>query len=490
MFFHIASVLFLALALKVAWPLPSLTQHAACVLLSVQLPGAVHYPGSTKFSDSLASYFTKQEQETQPTCIVEPNSPSQVSRFVHTMSQFVMVGGRFAVRSGGHATFSAAANIQNGLVLSLSLLDQVQVQDDRSVVSLGPGARWGDVWQVLDPLGITVAGGRDAGVGVGGYLLGGGLSYLGPTVGWGCDTVLEFEVVLANGEVVTASENSHPDLFLALKGGTNNFGIVTKFTMQTYPLKSLWGGFIVHRPDAAPKQVEALSDFMGAEPYDPHAAMFQSYAFMSGNKFISNSVTYTKPVTNPKVFKDLVDPTTVIHDALRMGNMGSFANETSQMQSYNTQQTWFTTTFAHTPSIYSTVHSIWEDSIPGIANIPGINWCLTVQPAPALGHKNSLGLDSKEKRLAIIIVTVNYNNSADISTVRAAVEQLIASVEAATKAAGVYRPYKYLNYADGSQDVISGYGPASKANLQATSKKYDPHGLFQRGLPGGFKVFT
>lgn len=337
MFLHIASVLSLALALKIALPFSNLTQHAACALLSVQLQGAVHYPGSTEFSHSLASYFTKQEQETQPVCIVRPSSTNQLSRFVQTMGQFLVLGGQFALRSGGHATFSNGANIPNGLTLDLGDFNRVQVSEDRSVVSLGPSARWRDVWEVLDPLGITVAGGRDAGVGVGGYLLGGGLSYLGPLLGWGCDSVLGYEVVLASGEVVTASEDSHPDLFLALKGGSNNFGIVTQFTMRTHPLSNLWGGFVAHGSDAAPKQVEALSKFMGAEPYDPHAAMFQTYGYNSGNKFIANGLAYTKSVTNPKVFDALVDPTSIVHNGLRLETMASLANETSQTQAYNSQ---------------------------------------------------------------------------------------------------------------------------------------------------------
>lgn len=337
MFVHIASVLSVALALKFVLPSFNLTHHAACALLSVQLQDAVHYPGSTIFSDSLASYFSKQEQETRPICIVRPNSTSQLSRFTQTMSRFLVAGGRFALRSGGHATFASAANIENGLVLDLSRWNQVEISDDRSVVSLGPGARWRDVWQVLDPLGITVAGGRDADVGVGGYLLGGGLSYLGPLLGWGCDNVLEYEIILASGEVVTASEDSNSDLFLALKGGLNNFGIVTRFTMKTHPLQTFWGGFAVHGPDAAPKQVEALSTFMGAEVHDPHAAMFQSYGFGSGNQFVTNGLAYTKPVADPKIFDALVDPTSIIHNGLHMESMGSFAEGTSQVQAYNAQ---------------------------------------------------------------------------------------------------------------------------------------------------------
>ena len=66
---------------------------------------------------------------------------------------------------------------------------------------------------------------------------------------------------------------------------------------------------------------------------------------------------------------------------------------------------------------------------------------------------------------------------------------LLGQIETATKAAGVFNAFKYLNYAAGSQDPISGYGAASKSNLQSVSKKYDPSGFFQTGVPGGFKLF-
>lgn len=86
------------------------------------------------------------------------------------------------------------------------------------------------------------------------------------------------------------------------------------------------------------------------------------------------------------------------------------------------------------------------------------------------------------------MITAWYTNAADDDTVHAAVEKLFASIDATTKAAGVYRPFKYLNYADGSQAVIASYGPKNNAYLKSVSQRYDPQGLFQSGVPGGFKL--
>lgn len=117
-----------------------------------------------------------------------------------------------------------------------------------------------------------------------------------------------------------------------------------------------------------------------------------------------------------------------------------------------------------------------------------MNWYLTLQPSPVLNRVNSLGLDTGEERLGIALITAYYNATSADQVVDLAAKKLIANIEVATKDAGVYRSYKYYNYAGAGQAVIDGYGHESKKNLQAVSKKYDARGLFQKGLPGGFKL--
>lgn len=307
----------------------------ACSLISQELPEDVYCSGSSEYSDSLASYFSLQEQELSPSCIVRPKTSADVAKTVSIMRGFLKQGGQFAVRGGGHTSFSGAANINYGVTIDLGHLNMVEVSLDRKTVTIGPGARFSQVWQVLDPLKLSITGGRDSDVGVGGYILGGGLSYLGPLLGWACDNVVEYELVLASGKIVTVNQQTHPDLFLALKGGSNNFGIVTSFTMKTYPLGEFWGGFIAYEATAAAQQVDAFSRFMGVEPYDPHAAMIQTYGYTAGVSVISNGLAYTEPVTYPAVFADFVDNATTISNDLRIDTMASFANETDSYQSYN-----------------------------------------------------------------------------------------------------------------------------------------------------------
>lgn len=121
---------------------------------------------------------------------------------------------------------------------------------ETNIASVQPGARWGPVFQALEPYGIGVAGGRQTTVGVAGFLLGGGNSWFNNAYGWGCDMVKNFEVVLANGEVVNANADENRDLWISLKGGSGNFGLVTRFDLEGIPLADpanpvMWGGKMV-----------------------------------------------------------------------------------------------------------------------------------------------------------------------------------------------------------------------------------------------------
>ena len=116
----------------------------------------------------------------------------------------------------------------------MSNLTTFVIADDTLSVEVGPGHDWGFVYTELDKHQLAVAGGRLAPVGVPGLLLAGGVSFHGNQHGWSADNVLEYEVVLASGEIATASADENQNLFWALKGGSSNFGIVTKFKLRTF----------------------------------------------------------------------------------------------------------------------------------------------------------------------------------------------------------------------------------------------------------------
>lgn len=132
-------------------------------------------PGSSAFRTSIASYWSTQASSVEPWCLVSPASTSDVSKTVGTLNLLRTFGLKcpYAIRSGGHTPFAGAATIKNGITISLAAINQVTISGDKKSTSIGPGARWFDVYSKLEPENLIVVGGRVSTVGVGGLVTGG-----------------------------------------------------------------------------------------------------------------------------------------------------------------------------------------------------------------------------------------------------------------------------------------------------------------------------
>lgn len=113
--------------------------------------------------------------------------------------------------------------------------------------------------------------------------------------------MVNFEIVLASGEIVNANATSRPDLFAALKGGQNNFGIVTRFDLEAFPVRSMWGGRIAFAPAAATDIVSAFTDFKDPKNFDPYAAGWVTFRYNATAKLLTPTVImwYTKAEQKP-----------------------------------------------------------------------------------------------------------------------------------------------------------------------------------------------
>ncbi|KAG9199907.1 hypothetical protein G6514_007807 [Epicoccum nigrum] len=163
----------------------------------------------------------------------------------------------FAVNSGGHSSVPGGSNVDGGITISFEKLNRIVLADDKKTASFQPGNTWFDVYSALEKHNTTIIGGRVASVGVGELTLGGGISYLSSQYGLACDNVLSYEVVTASGIVLNVSQISYPDLYWALRGGGNNFGIVTQFDVQAMPQGLMWGGLRIYLESTFPALIQA-----------------------------------------------------------------------------------------------------------------------------------------------------------------------------------------------------------------------------------------
>jgi FAD/FMN-containing dehydrogenase len=180
-----------------------------------------------------------------------------------------------SIRCGGHNVAGKGMS-DGGLTIDLSGLREVTVDTERKLVHAGGGCQLGSLDAVTGPLGLIVPAGIMSETGVGGLSLGGGIGWFSRKYGLTCDNFVSLEVVLASGEVIEVSADSHPDLFWALRGGGGNFGIVTRFTFQAYDFGPMMRiGVSVYEPE---KAAAALHGYASVVPTLPrsvgwHAAL-------------------------------------------------------------------------------------------------------------------------------------------------------------------------------------------------------------------------
>lgn len=257
-------------------------------LIAAGLEACILTPSDPKFTTRQDSYWSNSAK-IKPSCIVQPRTAEEVGTVVKAL---VSVGQKFAIRSGGHTNWAGSNNIEGGVTVDLVHLNHVSFDAFAETVDIGPGCKWRDVYSRLNEHGRAVAGGREGNVGVAGLLLGGGNAFFTARQGFGCDNVVSYQVVLASGNIVTADEKTNADLFRVLKGGSNNFGIVTSFTMKAIKVDRVWGGMTLFPKQAIPGAIEALSEFTDNVPNDVHSNLVTIFTHLPELKDIGIATLY------------------------------------------------------------------------------------------------------------------------------------------------------------------------------------------------------
>jgi FAD/FMN-containing dehydrogenase len=184
----------------------------------------------------------------RPSVIAQCRGSADISAAVRFAREH---GLEIAVRGGGH-NVSGRATVDDGMMIDLSPMQYVQVAPAAHTARVAGGTRWGHFNLETQAHGLATTGGVVSSTGVGGLTLGGGLGWLMPKHGMALDNLLDVELVLADGRIVTASADQHPDLFWAVRGGGGNFGVASSFGFRLHEVGPIvHGGLVAWTADHA-----------------------------------------------------------------------------------------------------------------------------------------------------------------------------------------------------------------------------------------------
>lgn len=196
--------------------------------LRSRVTGTVAEPGSPGYSDAVAIWNGAIAR--RPSLVVRCAGGADVA---HALTFAQDRGLEVSVRGGGHG-FSGFAVTDGGVMIDLTPLKSVHVDPAGQVAVAGGGVTWAELDAAGQRHGLAVPGGFISHTGVGGLTLGGGMGWLTGLAGLSCDNLTGAQVVTADGQILRASSDQHPDLFWALRGGGGNFGVVTSFEYRMH----------------------------------------------------------------------------------------------------------------------------------------------------------------------------------------------------------------------------------------------------------------
>ncbi|KAI6357882.1 hypothetical protein MCOR25_007531 [Pyricularia grisea] len=306
---------------------------------------------------------------------------------------------------------------------------------------------------------------RDGNIGIGGFLTGDGKSFHTAKYGFGCDNIINAEVVLAVGRIVNVNKDGNVDLFKALKGGWGKFGIVTRFDLFTFPSLPIWGGA---RFVAVP-QIAAVADSM--------VNFTTSYSKHHGAAYLLNW-TYIfsmgRPTCSSNILGKLVD-TYVLPPG-----------------KYNV---WYTPTFANDARIINKaadLNSTFVSDLIKVVPADQLGTEMLFQPMPKFFFENGLERGGNIMGMGradggslpwLLACTVETAEQEKFLHERSA--KFKDEIAAYANSMRSLREWQYINYVDPTQGPVDSYGPANVAFLKLVSSQYDPTGFFQK-QQGGF----
>ncbi|KAK4148251.1 FAD binding domain-containing protein [Dichotomopilus funicola] len=476
-------------------------------LVAAGLGHSVVFPNETTYHMSLESYWSTSAA-LSPWCMVFPSTAEDVSTIITTV-----VAGHCPFGVKGAAKKEEKSGFANSISSRTGNMNETTYNSKTGIASIQPGAHWQSVYETLAPHGVVATGGRAGSVGVGGFLTGGGNSFHSASHGLGCDNVVNFEVVIADGSIINANAEQNPDLWVALKGGSGNLGLVTRFDLSTikYPNPAkpeIWGKFISYDPSAGGGVIDAMVDFTDKAHLDQNTTsiLYFGHVPAAGGKVIHLGLENTIGVADPPAVAGYRKAGKILTENGMVVPMTELVKSEGPAQPAGHRNIWFSLAFNNDARVMKFATEQHEIAVTKLTKLlPGddgngnFTTMCAFQPLNRViaDHGiqrggNVMGLDywiqKSGSHGVLFLAELGLHGAENEKKAYPIVRAWAAAVEAYARDLGVGWGWQYLNYAGAEQDPLATIGPHALGKLRAAANKYDPDRVFQRLRASGFKI--
>jgi FAD/FMN-containing dehydrogenase len=441
------------------------------------LSGRVIGPDDPEYDEARTLFYGGFDR--RPAAIVRVANEEDVSRVI---SRARDAGLELAVRSGGHSLAGHSVS-DGGIVLDLSDMKALDIDPQARTVWAQTGLTAGEYTVAAAAHGLGTGFGDTGSVGIGGITLGGGIGYLVRKRGLTIDDLLAADVVTADGRLLRVDQETHPDLFWAIRGGGGNFGVATRFRFRLHEVGTVVGGMLIlpatpeviasfiAEAEAAPEELSTIANVMPAPPMpfvpEEHhgelvvfALLMHAGAVEAGERAVAPFRALATPIA------DLVKP---------MPYPEIYPPEDEEYHPTAVARTMFVDAIEH--DMAETIYEYLRDSdaTMRVAQLRVLGGAMARVPveATAFAHRRSL---------IMVNVAAFYEGPEDRAVREAWVSDFAAALEQGD--AGAYVGF----LADEGEDRVRAAYPGSTWDrLAATKAKYDPDNLFRlnQNVPPG-----
>ncbi|QNE18757.1 FAD-binding oxidoreductase [Kribbella qitaiheensis] len=408
------------------------------------------YPGETGYDEARTIWNAMIDR--RPAVIARCHSTADVAAAV----RFARAGElEIAVRCGGH-NIAGLAVPEGGLMIDLTPMNEVRVDPERQIAWIEGGALLGELDRATQEYGLATTAGNVSHTGVGGLTLGGGMGWLARQFGLACDNVISYQLVTADGDLVTASATENPDLFWGLRGGGGNFGIVTSFEFRLHQVGTCT--LVTEFTYPATEGFAVLRGWRDLNATAPRQATFT--ASVRGEELTVGFIWVGDPADGTQLIPAFRSLGTVVAESIEELSYLALQTRDDSIQGHRFRRYWKGHYFKSLP----------DDAIRALLRNPGIGASLQAYGGAIADVPDSDAAFSHRDVMFEFVTATRWEDAADDA-------ERIGTIRAYAATLEPYAGGAYVNTLNG-ESVSRAFPPAKLARLTALKNSYDPANIF------------